>query len=271
MANQHGDFIWYELMTPDHQASEDFYGSVVGWKFGGDTNYRHIEASEGHVGGFLQLSPEMTAGGAIPTWIGYIKVADVDALVASIVADGGKVHMPARDMEDVGRMAMVTDPQGAPFYVMKPTPPVDRPDAQSLAFSYDRPRVGHCAWNELMTTDPAAAIRFYGKHFGWAKDGEMDMGELGKYEFLRHNGHAPEGSPQGHGMLGAVMPMVPGGAPVPVWTYYFRVPDIDAAIETIKSKGGKVLQEPIEIPGGDYSMVGMDPQGAAFALVGART
>ncbi len=143
-------------------------------------------------------------------------------------------------------------------------------DAESLAFSYDRPRMGHCAWNELMTTDPDAARHFYGKHFGWVKDGEMDMGELGSYEFLRHAGRAPDGSPMGHGMLGAVMPMMPGGAPMPVWSFYFRVPDIDAAAATIGSGGGSILQGPTQIPGGDYSLMAADPQGAAFGLVGGR-
>lgn len=270
MANYHGDFIWYELMSTDHRAAEAFYGPLVGWKFDSDEGYRHIAASEGHIGGILQLTQEMTSGGARPAWVGYVTVDDVDKIVASITADGGQVHMPAHDMEGVGRFAMVTDPQGAPFYVMKPSPPPGREDPESFAFSYDRPRMGHCAWNELSTTDPDAAKRFYGKHFGWVKDGEMDMGELGTYEFLRHAGRAPDGSPMGHGVLGAVMPITPGGGPVPVWTFYFRVPDIDAAAGSIAANGGTLLQEPTEIPGGDFSLVAADPQGASFGLVGPR-
>lgn len=282
MANYHGDFIWYELMTPDHRAAEAFYGPLVGWTFDSDAAYRHIVASEGHIGGILQLTPEMQSGGARPAWIGYITVDDVDKTVASISTDGGQVHMPARDMAGVGRMAMVTDPQGAPFYVMKPSPPPARESEESHAFSYDRPRMGHCAWNELSTSDPGGAKRFYAKQFGWVKDGEMDMpvqsdaaggvegGELGKYEFLRHAGRAPDGSPMGHGVLGAVMPLMPGAAPTPVWTFYFRVPDIDLAAEGIKTGGGALLQEPIEIPGGEFSLVAADPQGARFGLVGPR-
>jgi uncharacterized protein len=270
MANHHGDFIWYELMTADPRAAEDFYGAVVGWKFGGDKDYRHIEASEGAVGGVLRLTPEMTAGGAAPAWVGYVTVDDVDRMVDSIADASGTILMPPWNMDGVGRMAMVSDPQGAPFYVMKPAPPADRPDQESHAFSYDRPRMGHCAWNELSTSDPAAALSFYGQRFGWVKDGEMDMGPMGTYQFIRHAGRAPDGSPPGHGVLGAVMPMIPGGAPVPVWTYYFRVPDIDAAVDTIKANGGTILVEPMEIPGGDFSMNAIDPQGAAFALVGTR-
>lgn len=269
MANHHGDFIWYELITPDVPAAERFYAGLLGWKIGGEPTYRHIEASEGAIGGMLALSEDMKAGGAHPGWFGYILVDDVDKMVASVEDGGGRTLWPARDMENVGRIAMIVDPQGAPVYIMKPAPPVDRRDEESHAFSYDRPRLGHCAWNELSTTDPEAAKHFYGQRFGWVKDGEMDMGALGKYEFLRHAGRAPEGSPMGQGMLGAVMPKMPQ-VPVSAWTFYFRVADIDAASAQITSNGGTLLQEPIEIPGGEFSLNALDPQGAAFGLVGPR-
>lgn len=270
MTNMPGDFVWYELMTTDRAGAEAFYGPIAGWQFSGDDAYRHIEASEGMIGGLLALTPEMTAGGARPAWVGYILVEDADAAVSAITAAGGQVHLPAQDMENVGRFAMVSDPQGAVFYVIKPQTPEGREDEESHAFSYDRPRQGHCAWNELAASDPSAAFGFYGPLFGWVKDGEMDMGPLGKYEFVRHAGHAPEGSPMGQGMLGAIYPKMPE-MPVSAWTFYFRVPDIDAAADAIKAKGGTLFQDPIEIPGGEYSLNASDPQGAVFGLVGPRT
>jgi predicted enzyme related to lactoylglutathione lyase len=261
MANQHGDFIWYELMTPDAGASAKFYSTLLGWEVGDQPDYREIKASEGHVGGILQLTPEMTAGGAHPAWVGYILVDDVDASVASIEAAGGRTCMPARDMPGVGRFAMMFDPQGGIFYIMKPTPPADNPDAASNAFAAERPMIGHCAWNELASSDPDAAKAFYGAQFGWQKDGEMDMGPIGKYEFLKAGG--------GRFVLGAVMAKMPE-MPVSAWTYYFRVPDIDAAVAAIKANGGAILIEPMEIPGGEFSLNAMDPQGAAFGLVGGK-
>jgi len=198
-----------------------------------------------------------------------VLVDDVDKTVTSIEHGGGKLLMPAHDMPGIGRFAMVADPQGAPFYVMKPTPPADDPDQASNAFSYDRPREGHCAWNELATSDPAAALHFYGQRFGWVKDGEMDMGPMGKYEFIRHAGHAPDGSLMGPGMLGAMMPKPPH-VPVSGWNFYFRVRDIDVAVAAVTANGGQVLHGPNEVPGGDWSMNAMDPQGAAFALVGKK-
>lgn len=227
-----------------------------------------ITASEGNVAGLLPLTAEMTAGGARPAWIGYILIDDVEKMVESVEHGSGKVHMPAMTMGGVGRMAMVADPQGAPFYIMKPTPPADQPDAESHAFSYDHPRIGHCAWNELATSDVEGAKHFYGQRFGWVKDGEMDMGPMGAYEFLRHTGRS-DGSVMGQGMLGAVMPKMPG-MPVSAWTYYFRVPDIDVGVAHIEAGGGQIVQPSVEIPGGDYSLVASDPQGAHFGLVGAR-
>ncbi|WP_404372201.1 VOC family protein [Sphingomonas sp. MMS24-J45] len=273
MANYHGDFIWYELITPDPDGARAFYQAVVGWQIeaapSGPIDYRMIASDTGPVAGMMPLTPQMQEGGARPGWLGYVLVDDVDAMAGSITDGGGAVHMGPWDIPGVGRMALVADPQGAPFYIMKPTPPADQPDATSLSFSYDMPRPGHCAWNELSSADPAAALHFYGQRFGWVKDGEMDMGPLGKYEFLRHAGRAPDGSPPGHGMLGAVMPKMPE-MPVSAWTFYFRVPDIDVAVAAITANGGSIVQPPTPIPGGDFSMVGVDPQGATFALVGSR-
>jgi uncharacterized protein len=265
MSNQHGDFIWYELLTKDADAAGDFYGKAVGWT---STNsgqpgmdYRFFSSGDGSdmkdgVGGYMAITPEMAEGGARPAWFGYIGVDDVDASVAKLTAAGGAVLMPATDLEGVGRMAMVADPQGAPFYVMK-----GASEETSHSFASLEPKVGHCAWNELATSDPESAKAFYGELFGWSKQGDMDMGPMGKYEFLMASGNRFG--------IGAVMPKMPE-MPVSMWTYYFRVPDIDAGAAAIKANGGTILQEPTEIPGGDYSLTAMDPAGAAFGLVGAR-
>lgn len=256
MTNKHGDYIWYELMTPDAGASADFYSAILGWQIREDPEYREIEASEGFVGGMLQLTPEMIAGGAQPAWVGYIMVDDVDASIAAIEAAGGRTCMPARDMPGVGRFAMMFDPQGGIFYVMKPIPPADKPDGSSNAFAADRPMLGHCAWNELATSDKDAALAFYAKVFSWVKDGEMDMGPMGKYDFLRNGVQ-----------FGAVFNRPPE-MPVTAWSYYFRVANINSAAETVKSRGGQVVYGPAEVPGDDWCVNAIDPHGAFFALVG---
>ena len=255
-------FIWYELLTTDADAAQRFYSALIGWTVKASEtpgmDYRHLVAPDDEaVGGILQLTAEMLAGGARPAWLGYVDVPDCDAAVAAIVAEGGKTQMPPTTLEGVGRIAMVSDPQGAPFYVMTPTPPPDRPDAKSTAFA--RTAVGHCGWNELATSDPKQAFAFYTRQFGWTDGGTMPMGEMGEYQFINDEG----------GMIGAIMSNAPGNRP-PLWTYYFRVADIDVAKKTIESHRGRVMHGPQEVPGGDYIVVGADPQGAGFALVGAR-
>jgi len=257
MANKHGDFIWYELLTSDADAAQAFYGKVLEWTFADSgqpgVDYRIINAPEHSIGGLMAITPEMAGHGARPTWLGYIAVDDVDAIMIATTAAGGRELMPAMDIPNVGRIAMVADPQGAPFCVMRPTE-----EGESLAFSYDQPRTGHCAWNELITSDQAAAWSFYGQQFGWVKDSEMDMGPMGTYDFIRHGF-----------MLGAVMKGTPEMGP-PHWNQYFRVADIDIAKAAVEAGGGTVINGPMEIPGGDFAMNGIDPQGAHFGLVGAR-
>ena len=257
-----GHLVWYELITPDADASKAFYDAVVGWNIGEPVaefqGYRMIGRSDGgFAGGVLPLTDEMRQHGARPLWLGYVGVDDTDAAISSIEQAGGKTLMPATDIPNVGRIAMVSDPQGAPFYVMKPIPPAGDPKAESDVFSVDQPQ--HVRWNELSTTDPEGAVAFYSDQFGWTQEGDMDMGEMGKYRFIQNRGVG----------IGAVMPK-PEQRPVSGWTYYIGVDDIDRATEAVKAGGGNVLVGPMEIPGGEYAVNAMDPQGASFGLVGPR-
>ena len=265
MTNPKGSFIWYELMTSDPDAAARFYGAVVGWTIAahsdpeapGGVDYRMIVRDDGgNAGGVPALNADMVAGGARSAWLGYLYTPDVDATIADITADGGAVHMPATDLP-VGRIAMVADPQGAPFYVMNPIPPAGAEDMDSDAFSVTEAQ--HVRWNELATSDPEAAIAFYRKHFGWGQEGAMDMGEMGQYRFLQ----------VGETGIGAVMPLMPG-MPAPLWTSYIGVDDIDRAKSALEAEGGTLVNGPMEIPGGEHALVAIDPQGALFGLVGPR-
>jgi uncharacterized protein len=259
--NPQGDFIWYELMTPDPEGSKAFYDALVGWTIGEGApeynGYRMIGRSDGKfAGGILPLSDEMRQHGAQPTWLGYIHVHDVDAGIRDIEKAGGKTYVGATDIPNVGRIAMVTDPQGAPFYIMKPIPPASDPNGRSDVFSESaEQRVG---WNELSTSDPASARRFYGDQFGWTSDEFMPMGELGEYRFIDQKGTR----------IGAIAGTMEGQQPH--WRYYIRVPSISAAKTIAEAKGGTIHMGPHEVPTGDWIIIGSDPQGAEFALVGGR-
>jgi uncharacterized protein len=261
MTNTHGAWIWYELMTTDAAGSKAFYEAVVGWTITPGTpetgDYGFIaNADGGMTGGMLKLTPDMTSQGARPCWLGYIGVDDVDAFLPRLEAAGGKVTMPARDVPMAGRIAMVSDCCGAPFYVMTPTPPPG--GGESTAFSAVK-HLGRCGWNELMAGNAANAIGFYSGLFGWTLPEPMDMGAMGQYQFVA----------QGEVMLGAIMQKLPQ-MPAAMWSHYFWVASIAAAAEVIAAKGGQVINGPMQVPGDDWIVQGIDPQGAMFALVGGK-
>jgi len=265
MTEDRGSFIWYELMTDDPAGAREFYHAVVGWEIEAEgqpiptgTTYRMINRSDGgQAGGVLEISEEMKASGAKPGWLGYIHHPDVDGAVDTVKAAGGAVHMPAMDMPGVGRIAMVADAQGATFYVMNPTPPADNPDAKSDVFDFEKAQ--RFRWNELWTTDQQAAVSLYTDLFGWAQEGAMPMGEMGDYLFIQKDG----------GGIGAIGRAQPGGEGSR-WQYFAGVDDIDRACKAVTESGGKLLGEPQQIPGGEYSVYAHDPAGATIGLVGPR-
>lgn len=255
----HGSFIWYELITPDPKGAKAFYDAVVSWDIepepAGEMDYRMIRRGDGgNAGGVMRLTDEMRGHGAKPTWLGYLAVDDVEASVSSIEQAGGKAVMPAFDIPGIGRIAQVADPQGAPIYVMKPTPPEGDENKVSDVFSPHQP--GRVSWNELATRDLEAAKRFYPAQFGWTLGDVMPMGDMGDYQFINRNGV----------MLGAMMTAAAENQPR--WRYYFRVADVDAAKQAVEAGGGTVIHGPQEVPGGDRILIGTDPQGAEFAVVG---
>jgi len=262
MADAQGSLIWYELITSDPAGAKAFYDAVVGWDIepepAGPIDYRMIRRGDGgNAGGLLPLSDDMARNGGRPVWLGYLYADDVDQVASATREEGGQVHMPPTDMPGIGRMAMISDPWGAPFYVMRPIPPADQPDAVSDVFSVDQPR--HIRWNELTTSDPDGATDYYRRHFGWTQENSMPMGELGSYRFLEREGVA----------FGAIAGLMNGNTQSR-WTYYIGVDDIDRATSAVTGGGGQVLMGPHEIPGGEYSLIGLDPQGATFGLVGPR-
>lgn len=256
MANQHGDFIWYELLTSDAEAAARFYGAVIGWQArpaeGSDRSYSIFGTGGTDVAGLLTIPADAQRAGMRPKWLGYVGVQDVDAMVAEIVQAGGAQHMPATDIPGVGRLAMLTDPQGVAFYVM-------RSAMEGTSVSFASTRSGHCHWNELATDDSTAALAFYSGRFGWAKGDAMPMGEMGDYQFITHGGET----------IGAVMNRIPNGPP-PAWIFYFGVDDIDVAAQAVPANGGVIHYGPAEVPGGVFIIVASDPQGALFGLVGPR-
>ena len=254
MSDPQGRFVWYELMTTDIPGAARFYGDVVGWRtrdWEGPTPYTLLTSGETTLGGAWPLTDELRAQGVPPHWLPYVAVRDVDATAAEATRLGGGVVVPAQDIPNTGRFAVLRDPQGAAFAVYTP------PDASVVRGDGTfAPRAGEFSWHELMTSDAPAAFDFYRRLFGWEADSAFDMGEMGTYQLF-----GQRGTPYG-GMFNT-----PRDVPAPPhWLCYVRVNDLDAAVARVKQDGGQVLNGPMEVPGGDRIAQCLDPQGAAFAL-----
>lgn len=258
MTNPHGEWTWFELSTSDPDAAQGFYREVVGWTAADSgtpgMDYRLLSAADGEVAGLMPLPEGMTE----PGWTGYIGVDDVDASANAIEAAGGTVHMPPATLPGVGRMSMLTDPQGVAFYVMRGESAQAGTAFRQCREFADTGSIGHAVWCELSAPDPDAALDFYRGVFGWRQEGGIPMGELGEYRFLQ----------AGETGFGAVMGLALGDGKG--WLFYFHVPDIDAAAKQVGESGGTVVHGPMEIPGGGWSLAARDPQGAHFGLVGPR-
>ena len=253
MAKSPRSFFWYELMTTDMTAAEAFYTAVVGWRaqaWGDDPNHKYtiLSAGENGIGGLMTLPEEARQMGAGPAWIGYIRSDDVDAQTASLVQAGGSIKRPPSDIPDVGRFAVVGDPQGAIFMLLMPNGPDKPPVPAGTA--------GHIGWHELYAVDWQAAFDFYAGHFGWTKGDALDMGPMGTYQLF-----AAGGEPIG-GMMNK-----PAILPSAFWLFYFNVPAIEAAAKRVTDGGGQIVMGPHQVPTGQWILQCKDPQGAMFALV----
>jgi predicted enzyme related to lactoylglutathione lyase len=246
------NFAWHELMTIDTAAAAAFYSSVVGWTTTdvGSSGMHYTTFDVGAVGvaGLLALPAE---AGPVPAWIGYIHVPDVDAHVERLVEAGGKLHRGPTDVPGMLRFAVVSDAEGAPLVLFTADPRMpSNPEKPAPGTA------GTVGWCELMATDGDAAFAFYSGLFGWTKGEAHDMGAMGTYQVFQVNG-VPTG-----GVMSRP-PNVPG----PFWSYYFNVDAIGAAITRIHTGGGRVVHGPQAVPGGQWVVQAVDPQGAGFALV----
>jgi predicted enzyme related to lactoylglutathione lyase len=243
-------------MTTDPEGAMAFYTDLVGWTTqgwgdpsGADTGgdpYNMWISAEGPLGGVIKLPEAAQKMGAPSHWMCNVTVPDVDAAAALVKEAGGQIYSGPMDMPKVGRFAVVGDPQGATISLFLPESGMD---------PHDGSKPGEFCWNELMTSDHAAAFELYQQLFGWERIDEMDMGPAGKYLLFGKDGKA----------YGGMFTKSPG-APMPsAWIYYIEVPSLDAAVEKAKGKGAKLINGPMDVPGGRVAQL-VDPQGAVFAL-----
>jgi len=255
VANSHGRFAWYELITTDVEAAKAFYANVIGWgtldASAPGRVYTLFTAGKALVSGLMDLPEDARKMGGKPSWVGYVEVDDVDATANRIKRLGGVVHVPPTDVSNISRFSIFSDPQAARLALFKWLNPGQDQPAELGA-------PGRVGWHELLADDWEKALAFYSELFGWQK-ADADIGEIGTYQLFSAGGQTIGG------MLNK-----PSVIPVPFWLYYFNISDIDAAAQRVTTGGGQILDGPLEMPGGSWIVQCADPQGAIFALEGKR-
>jgi hypothetical protein len=240
-----GTFSWADVFSTDMEKSKHFMKELMGW------TSEDMPTTEGRPDyTMFYLDGKAVAGGSpaymegMPSfWSNYISVDDIEAMVQKAQDLGGKVTMPAMDVMDSGRMAVIQDPTGAMVSLWQPK---DHIGAQVVN------KVGAMCWNELMTPDLEKAKTFYTDMFGWTYEMEKDN----SYAYIKNNGRSN----------GGMMPLTPemGDTP-PSWVPYFTVASADETEKTVKKLGGQVhMKQSIEI--GTFVVIS-DPAGAAFVTL----
>ncbi len=240
-----GRFVWHELMTPDPAGAAAFYPKVLPWRTAPSSlpGYTIFMAGQSQIGGLMASPSDSSA--ATPHWLVYIGTPNVDSTCTQAQGLGAHMVKAPADIPNVGRFAVLADPQGATFAVFTP----------GAGPAPTEPAQGGFSWHELQTTDIAAALRFYGALFGWKAGRAHDMGAMGVYQIVTHGGKDVGG------MAGLAAPSA-----APSWLSYVHVADATRAVAAAKGGGGRLLHGPMEVPGGSWIALMTDPQGGAFAV-----
>jgi predicted enzyme related to lactoylglutathione lyase len=243
-----GSFCWAELAATNAESAKKFYAEMFGWTAQDNHTpqgvYVVFQFNGNDVGGMYQGQPGIPAH-----WGPHFSAASVDESAAKAAALGGKILAGPFDAHDVGRMAVVQDPQGVAFTLWQAK--------KSIGATHGGP-LGNFVWPELTTSNPAGAVAFYSGLFGWKTKPESGFDAAQYVEWIRGETH-----------FGGLMPMrgdMWKGVP-PHWMLYVTVSDCDERAAKAQALGGTVCVPPADIPNVGRFAVIADPQGAAFSLI----
>lgn len=243
-----GTLSWVDLMTPDLEGAQKFYGSLFGWTFDvGTPETGHYTSCNlgGRRAAGMGKRPEDATFPSV--WSVYFEGEDADQLAESIRANGGQIMMGPMDVMEFGRMLIAADPTGAVFGIWQPK-------THAGAQVIEEP--GAMIWHEINTRDHTKAADFYCRVFG-LEARKLDAPGI-DYMTL-HKGSKTVG-----GVL-QINEQWPANLP-PHWMAYFHVADVDASAAQVKELGGMVHVPPFDTPYGRQSVV-TDPFGAAFSIM----
>ncbi len=246
-----GKPIFLELVTPDLDASELFYGQMFGWRFRATEDkapdYAVATINDHPVAGLIrrEVAGPLTRK---PAWLTMFSVRDADATKVLAEQYGAHVVRPPKDIPGLGRQAIYADPQGAIFGTLVSVSGDPEDELVPL---------GQWIWSSLHTTDPDTDAGFYQSIFSYQV---FDL---------------PDDNGGGHFMLAsdeyarASVNRLPAGQAYryPYWLNYIRVLNTDDTITKLRALGGKVIVPPHSDRHGGQIAVVSDPNGAAFGLL----
>ncbi|WP_430334583.1 VOC family protein [Rhodococcus sp. ACT016] len=240
---------WVDLQTPDQAAAKDFYTTLFGWSYDDQPMMEGLVYSIARVRGeqVAAIAPEPAGSSpAVARWNTFLAVDDVDASAAEVEPAGGNLVLPAFDVGQAGRMAVVADPTGAEVVLWQAR---DHIGATLVN------ETGTLIWNELVTDRPDSALAFYRTVVGLGS-AAMPIPGSGDYTVLQVNGD---------GVGGCVPPPRPD---VPNhWHVYFCVENVDATVAQAVEAGGALMADPFDMPSVGRMAVLADPQGAVFSVM----
>jgi predicted enzyme related to lactoylglutathione lyase len=234
-----GKFVWHEQVSSDPKQAQEFYEQLFGWgnEVYEEMDYTMISSGDQSHGAYSKAME----GAPPPHWLGHVRVESLDDTVEKAKGAGGSVLAGPFEMEEIGRFAIVADPQGAFVSVYQPAG--DAPQPQ-----------GVFVWDELGTSDVDGAQRFYESVFGWTT---TDLGEeFGGYRIFNSGDD---------GIAGLMSLQDQSGSPR--WQPYVYVEDPDATVARAGELGGSVVYEPMDVPNTGRIAALRDPQGASFGII----
>jgi predicted enzyme related to lactoylglutathione lyase len=243
-----GDFCWINLLTPEPAAARAFFAELLGWTYVELPGVGHgVKVGGRDIGGLYDLAAPETPPGT-PAQIGVmVKVQGADATAAKATALGGHVRPPF-DIAQAGRLAVVTDPNGAELDAWEP---------KSLqGTDVDSGLHGAPSWFETLTTDVGRAASFYSGLFGWSARA-MTM-PTHSYTLFR----------LGDEPVAGAMAITPEMGPVtPHWATYFTVRDVDETARLAGRLGARLCVPPRDIPDVGRFCGIVSPQGVRFYAI----
>ncbi len=242
-----GKFVWRDLVTENPDAVKPFYAALFGWQFEEGralgAPYTLVKSGGQYIAG-ISKTRRPQPDQPVSQWLSFMSVADVDRAVEQTRGAGGSLVAGPLDLPNVGRGAVVLDPEGAPLGLLRSSIG-DPADAAA-------PALNRFLWTEHLSRDPQASAGFYAALAGFEVR-KMDFGGRPYWVLVK-------------GRERAALLRNPITVDRPIWLAYVRVADPAASAARAAELGGRVLLAPSAgLRNGTLALIA-DPSGAVLAL-----